>query len=42
MDIFSSQERLVEHMRQVLKESYGDNPFESDSFAKIINKRHFE
>nr|XP_043632394.1 aldehyde dehydrogenase family 3 member F1-like isoform X2 [Erigeron canadensis] len=32
---------LVELLKKYIKRSYGDNPMESNSLAKIINKKHF-
>ncbi|KAJ0841404.1 putative aldehyde dehydrogenase (NAD(+)) [Helianthus annuus] len=32
---------LVELLQKYIKKSFGDNPMESHSLAKIVNKRHF-
>ncbi|MFS8011842.1 putative aldehyde dehydrogenase (NAD(+)) [Helianthus anomalus] len=32
---------LVELLQKYIKKSFGDNPMESHSIAKIVNKRHF-
>ncbi|XP_069827872.1 aldehyde dehydrogenase family 3 member A2 [Dendropsophus ebraccatus] len=37
----SIQGKLIEKMKESLKEYYGDNPKESPDYERIINKRHF-
>ncbi|XP_073429607.1 aldehyde dehydrogenase family 3 member A2 isoform X2 [Dendrobates tinctorius] len=38
----STQSKLVEKIKETLKEFYGDNPKESADYERIINKRHFQ
>ncbi|KAM3934022.1 aldehyde dehydrogenase family 3 member A2 isoform 2-T2 [Leptodactylus fuscus] len=38
----SIQGKLIEKIKETLKEYYGDNPKESPDYERIINKRHFK
>ncbi|XP_069613340.1 aldehyde dehydrogenase family 3 member A2 isoform X1 [Ranitomeya imitator] len=38
----SIQSKLIEKIKETLKEFYGDNPKESVDYERIINKRHFK
>ncbi|XP_063810070.1 aldehyde dehydrogenase family 3 member A2 isoform X2 [Pseudophryne corroboree] len=38
----SIQSKLVEKIKETLKEFYGDNPKNSADYERIINKRHFK
>ncbi|XP_056412698.1 aldehyde dehydrogenase family 3 member A2 isoform X2 [Hyla sarda] len=38
----SIQGKLIEKIKETLKEFYGDNPKESPDYERIINKRHFK
>ncbi|XP_044142126.1 aldehyde dehydrogenase family 3 member A2 isoform X1 [Bufo gargarizans] len=38
----SVQGKLIEKIKETLKEYYGDNPKESPDYERIINKRHFK
>ncbi|KAM8975457.1 aldehyde dehydrogenase family 3 member A2-like [Pelodytes ibericus] len=38
----SIQGRVVEKIKETLKEFYGDNPKQSPDYERIINKRHFK
>ncbi len=35
-----TQERLIPVFKKVLNEFYGQNPQKSDSYSRVINKRH--
>lgn len=37
-----TQEKLLPVLKQCLLDFYGENPKESESFARIINERHFK
>ncbi|XP_070204918.1 aldehyde dehydrogenase family 3 member B1-like isoform X2 [Littorina saxatilis] len=37
-----TQEKLIEKVKDVLKEFFGENPKTSDSYGRIINERHFQ
>ena len=36
------KEQLLEKMREVIKQFYGENPQQSPDYPRIINERHFE
>lgn len=36
------KEKLIEEIKQQIKNFYGENPKESKDFARIINERHFD
>ena len=38
----SQKDTLVKEIKTVLENYYGDNPETSDSYARIINKKHFD
>ncbi|XP_075051259.1 aldehyde dehydrogenase family 3 member A2 isoform X2 [Mixophyes fleayi] len=38
----SIQSKLIEKIKETLKEYYGDNPKNSPDYERIINKRHFQ
>ncbi|XP_077152359.1 aldehyde dehydrogenase family 3 member A2 isoform X2 [Ranitomeya variabilis] len=38
----SIQSKLIEKIKETIKEFYGDNPKESVDYERIINKRHFK
>jgi len=38
----SIKERLIEEIKKALQEQFGQNPKESSSFARIINRKNFE
>lgn len=38
----SKEAELLEHLQKRLKDSYGEDPKSSDSFARVINNRHFK
>lgn len=38
----TKKDELIQHMRNVLHQFYGDDPQKSASYARIINKKHFD
>ena len=40
--LFFHQEKVLPFFKQAIKEYYGDNPKESNSYARIINAKHFQ
>lgn len=38
----SAEHKFIEQYRKVVSSIHGENPQESDSYARIINERHFD